>query len=143
MTKTVVLAVGQFAGDFYFCGAQVFLMKEDVFLVIGELLIEVLIIVNNVICQKVMSVVYFENITVEVTDTDNKSKVKLAWCVHCVLKMCEFPSFIVSCKSLMISFFDGLSEFNRCLSRGRKHENSHCITSPEMCRVLLSMKTVS
>jgi hypothetical protein len=51
-----------------------FLTQENVFLVIGELFIEVLIIVNNVICQKVKSVVYFENITVEVTDTDNKVK---------------------------------------------------------------------
>lgn len=72
--------------------------------------IEVLIIVNNVICQKVMSVVYFEHITVEVTDTDNKSKVKLIWCVCGTLKMYEFPS-LVSCKSLTISFCDRLSEF--------------------------------
>lgn len=73
--------------------------------------LEVLVIVNNVICQKVMSVVYFENIAVEVTDTDNKSKVKLTWCVFGTLKMYEFPSLVVSCKSLTISFCDRLSEF--------------------------------
>jgi hypothetical protein len=58
-----------------------------------------------------MSVVYFEHITVEVTDTDNKSKVKHIWCVCGTLKMYEFPSLVVSCKSLAISFFDGLLEF--------------------------------
>lgn len=79
--------------------------------------IEVLIIVNNVICQKVMSVVYFEHITVEVTDTDNKSKVKLIWCFCGTLKMYEFPS--LSCKSLTVSFCNRLSEFVVVLAKER------------------------